>query len=111
MTPPILQRATQHSLPLRLAAWAQRRSATTGQTALNLSLGNALDTLNVTSTAAGAATTVRTGTAGTTANVHSTTGALAVISGAADTVNVGDTAGSGLLSLIAGNVNITGLGK
>jgi hypothetical protein len=84
----------------------------TGQTALNLDLGNAVDTLAVTGTSAGTSSSVRTGTAGSTVNVRATTGVLAVISNAADTVNVGSNApANSVLSTIAGALTVTGLGS
>jgi hypothetical protein len=82
-----------------------------GLTTLKLTMGNAVDTLNVTGTAAGTASTVHTGTTGSTLDVQSTAGTLTVLSGAADAVNIGSSApASSLLSSISANVTVTGLG-
>jgi hypothetical protein len=76
---------------------------------LNLSLGNAQDTLNITGTAAGTQTTASTGSAGSAVNVRATAAPLAIQSGAADTVNIGSNGPSaGLLNTITAAVTVAG---
>jgi acrosin len=76
---------------------------------LNLSLGNAADTLNITGTASGTQSAVHTGAAGTAVNIRATTGPLSIQSGAADTVNIGSNgASAGLLNTINAPVSVTG---